>query len=49
MCPGKVNVIGVRWVFHISVKYKSKIGKKIIPIFSRRERERVREREILCQ
>ena len=53
MCLEKVNVIRLRWVFQISVWYKSNAGEKIIPtrletkspIFSRRERERERERE----
>jgi len=47
MCLEKVNVIRLRWVFQISVWYKSNAGEKIIPtrletkspIFSRRERE----------
>jgi hypothetical protein len=50
MCLEKVNVIRLRWVFQISVWYKSNAGEKIIPtrletkspIFSRRERERVK-------
>jgi len=40
MCPEKTNAIRLRWVFQIPVRYKSKIGKKIISIFSRIERER---------
>jgi hypothetical protein len=43
MCLEKTNFIGIRWVFQISVGYKSNSEKKIIPIFSKRERERERE------
>jgi hypothetical protein len=43
MCPEKTNARRLKWVFQISVRYKSEIGKKIIPIFSRIERERERE------
>ena len=40
MCPEKFSVIIKRKAFQNSVWYKSNAGEKIIPVFSRRERER---------
>jgi hypothetical protein len=40
MCLIKSNVARIRRVLQVSVRYKSNDEKKIIPIFSQRERER---------
>ncbi len=38
MCPVKTNIVMVRKAVQCSLRYKSNDGKKIIPVFSRRER-----------
>jgi hypothetical protein len=40
LCPEKTNIVTVRKTVQFSLRYKSNDGKKIIPVFSRRERER---------
>jgi hypothetical protein len=46
MCPENVDVISIRKVFQIPLRYKSNTGKKIIPIFLKGERINLSRRSV---